>query len=90
MLTGSLRVLAKPMMVGVILMVVLTAISQNFVTHRMNELRTAMKSVEKTPPEDPRRAEFDRLHSVSVGLESAVFLIGLASLYWTVKSQIPE
>jgi uncharacterized membrane protein len=90
MLAGSLRVLAKPMMVGVILMVALTAISQNFVTHRMNVLRTDMKSVEKTPAEDPRRVEFDKLHSASVGLEGAVFLIGLASLFWTVKSAIPE
>ena len=88
MLTGSIRVFAKPMMIGVMLMVVLTAISQNKVTHRMNELRTEMKSVEKTPPEDPRRVEFDKLHSVSVGLEGAVFLIGLASLYRTVKSPI--
>ena len=89
-IAGSIRVFSKPAMIGVVVMVLLTAISQNNVTHRMNELRTAMKSVEKTPPEDPRRAEFDRLHSVSVGLESAVFLIGLASLYWTVKSPIPE
>jgi hypothetical protein len=75
-------------MTGVVLMVLLTAISQNKVTHRMNELRTAMGSVEQTPADDPRRAEFDKLHSVSVGLEGAVLLIGLASLYLTVKSPI--
>lgn len=87
-IAGSIRVFSKPAMIGVVLMVVLTAISQNNVTHRMNELRTAMGSVEKTAADDPWRAEFDKLHSVSVGLEGAVFLIGLASLYMTVRSPI--
>jgi hypothetical protein len=87
-IAGSIRVFSKPAMIGVVLMVLLTAISQNNVTHRMNELRTAMGSVEKTPADDPRRAEFDRLHSLSVGLEGAVLLIGLASLYFTVRSPI--
>lgn len=87
-IAGSVRVFSKPAMIGVVLMVVLTAISQNKVTHRMNELRTAMGSVEKTAADDPRRAEFDRLHSVSVGLEGAVLLIGLVALYMTVKSPI--
>ena len=45
-------------------------------------------SVEKTVADDPRRVEFDRLHSVSVGLEGAVFLIGLAALYLTMKRPI--
>jgi hypothetical protein len=87
-IAGSIRVFSKPAMIGVVLMVLLTAISQNNVTHRMNELRTAMGSVEKTAADDPRRAEFDRLHSLSVGLEGAVLLIGLASLYFTVRSPI--
>ncbi|MGA8035631.1 MAG: DUF4149 domain-containing protein [Candidatus Acidiferrales bacterium] len=85
---GSIRAFGRPGMIGVVLMVLLTAISQNKVTHRMAELRTQMGSVEKTPPTDPRRAEFDKLHSVSVGLEGAVFLIGLASLYLTVRNPI--
>src|SRR5580698_759649 len=87
-IAGSIRVFSKPAMIGVVVMVLLTAISQNNVTHRLNELRTAMGSVEKTPADDPRRAEFDRLHSLSVGLEGAVLLIGLASLYFTVRSPI--
>ncbi len=87
-IAGSIRVFSKPAMIGVVVMVLLTAISQNTVTHRMNALRTAMGSVEKTPGDDPRRAEFDRLHSLSVGLEGAVLLIGLASLYFTVRSPI--
>jgi Domain of unknown function (DUF4149) len=84
-LVGSIRALAKPAMIGVVLMVVLTVISQNRVTHRMTELRRQMVSVEKTAADDPRRVEFDKLHSVSVGLEGAVFLIGLVSLFLTVR-----
>jgi Domain of unknown function (DUF4149) len=87
-IAGSIRVFSKPAMIGVVLMVVLTALSQNNVTHRMNELRTAMGSVEKTAADDPRRAEFDRLHGLSVGLEGAVFLIGLVALYLTVRNPI--
>jgi hypothetical protein len=87
-IAGSIRVFSKPAMIGVVVMVLLTAISQNNVTHRLNELRTAMGSVEKTAADDPRRVEFDRLHSLSVGLEGAVLLIGLASLYFTVRSPI--
>jgi uncharacterized membrane protein len=85
---GSIRAFAKPGMIGVVLMVLLTAISQNKVTHRMNQLRASMGSVEQTVADDPRRVEFDRLHSVSVGLEGAVFLFGLVALYLTVKSPI--
>jgi uncharacterized membrane protein len=87
-IAGSIRAFSKPGMIGVVLMVLLTAISQNKVTHRMNELRTSMGSVEKTAADDPRRVEFDKLHGVSVGLEGAVFLIGIASLYLTVKSPV--
>ena len=41
-------------------------------------------SVDATPASNPRRVEFDRLHGVSVDLEVAVLLIGLASLFLVV------
>lgn len=87
-LAGSIRAFTKPAMIGVVLMVLLTAFSQNKVTHRMATLRTDMVSIENTPANDPRRVEFDKLHSRSVALECAVFLIGLASLYLTVRNPI--
>ncbi len=87
-LAGSLRAFAKPAMIGVLLMVVLTAFSQNKVTHRMSTLRTEMVSIENTPPTDPRRVEFDKLHNLSVGLEGTVFLLGLVSLLLTVRERV--
>jgi uncharacterized membrane protein len=87
-LAESIGAIKKPAMIGVVLMVLLTAISQNKVTHRMNDLRRSMVSVEKTAADDPRRVEFDKLHAASVGLEGAVFLIGLVALFLTVRAPV--
>ena len=51
----------------------------------MDALRRQMGSVEATPSTDPRRAEFDRLHSVSVDLEGAVLVIGLVSFFLATR-----
>ena len=71
--------------VGVAVMLVLTVISQHAVTPRMMNLRRQMVSVAATPPEDPVRVEFNRLHRISVQLEGATLLIGFAALYLTVR-----
>jgi hypothetical protein len=70
---------------GVSLMLVLTLISQHVVIRRMIFLRREMVSVASTSGSNPLRAEFDRLHGVSVDLEGAVLLIGFASLFLTVR-----
>jgi Domain of unknown function (DUF4149) len=72
-------------MAGVVLMVILTILSQHVVIRRMNVLRREMVSVMATPPDNPWRVEFDRLHGVSVRLEGAVLLIGLVSFFLTVR-----
>jgi uncharacterized membrane protein len=72
--------------VGVMIMVILTIISQHLVIRRMNELRTEMDSVAATPKDSPLRVEFDRLHGVSVQLEGATLLIGVAALFLTVRT----
>ncbi len=71
---------------GVMIMVMLTIISQHLVIRRMNELRTEMGSVAATPKDSPLRVEFDRLHGVSVQLEGATLLIGVAALFLTVRT----
>ena len=81
----SLRALVRPAALGVILMLVLTLASQRIVIPRMDVLRTQMVSVDATPASDPRRAEFDRLHGISVDLEGGVLMLGLAALFLTVK-----
>lgn len=72
--------------VAVLLMIVLTAVSQFYVAAHMADLRQQMGSIERTPADSPLFLQFDRLHHVSVWLEGAVLLIGLAALFFTVKS----
>jgi uncharacterized membrane protein len=70
---------------GVVVMLVLTIVSQHVVIARMMNLRRQMVSVAATPPENPLRVEFNRLHRISVQLEGATLLVGFASLYLTVR-----
>jgi hypothetical protein len=86
-LTKSLRAFIEPAVIGAILMAVLTIASQDYVIPRMNVLRTQMVSIQATPGNDPRRVEFDKLHSVSVDLEVGVLLIGLAALFLTTREK---
>ncbi|MGA7624449.1 MAG: DUF4149 domain-containing protein [Candidatus Acidiferrales bacterium] len=72
--------------IGVAIMLTLTMVSQHVVIRRMNELRRQMVSVMSTPKDSPLRVEFDRLHGVSVRLEGSTLLIGLVSLFLTVRS----
>ena len=81
----SLKALVRPAALGVILMLLLTLVSQRMVIPRMDTLRREMGSVDTTPPTDPRRAEFDRLHGVSVDLEVGILLVGLVALFLTVR-----
>jgi hypothetical protein len=73
-LVKSLRAFIEPAVIGVILMAGLTIASQGYVMPKMAVLRTQMGSIEATPGNDPRRAEFDRLHAISVRLEGGVLL----------------
>jgi len=85
----SLHALTQPAALGVVLMLLLTLCSQRIVIPRMAVLRTEMGSVDSTPATDPRRAEFDRLHAISVRLEGGVLLLGLAALFLTVAEKKP-
>jgi hypothetical protein len=73
---------------SVALMLVLTASSQFTVSNRMERLKREMGSVQNTPENDPRRLEFNRLHHVSVGYETAVLLVGLAGMFLLVKETV--
>ena len=46
-----------------------------------------MVSIDATPKESALRVEFDKLHAVSVQLEGAILLIGVAALYFTVRTK---
>lgn len=86
-LAGSLRTFTAPATIGVLLMLLLTAISQSYVTRRMADLSREMVSIDATPKQSPLRVEFDKLHTVSVQLEGAILLIGVAALYFTVRTK---
>jgi uncharacterized membrane protein len=84
-LVRAVKDLVNPAILGVALMIALTAFSQTKITSRMHELRVQMVSVDATPKDNPLRVEFDHLHEWSVRLEVAVLLIGIASLFFTVR-----
>ncbi len=83
----SFAALGRPAALAVIVMLVLTVISQQGVSPRMARLRAEMGSIERTPTDNPLRARFDRLHKASVRLEGAVLLVGLAALYLTARQR---
>jgi hypothetical protein len=81
----SVASLVAPAAVCVVVMIALTAISQLTVSPRMAALRMQMGSIQATAADNPLLAEFGRLHSISVSLESGVLLAGLAAMYLMVK-----
>jgi uncharacterized membrane protein len=85
-LVSSLKSLVQPSMVLVIVMALLTVVSQHRVTPRIAALRHEMVSVDATRRDNPLRVEFDRLHVWSVRLEGTVLLLGFAALFLTVRS----
>ena len=85
-LVRSLSTLASPAVLAVILMLLLTLVSQQWVSPRMAHLRVEMGSVDRTPEDRPLRLQFNRLHSVSVRLEAGVLLLGLGALFLVVRN----
>jgi uncharacterized membrane protein len=81
----SFASLVSPVALCVLLMILLTVISQVAVSPKMAVLRVQMGSIEATQAGSPLLAEFARLHAVSVGLESVVLLAGLAALVLMVR-----
>jgi uncharacterized membrane protein len=80
----SLAAMLAPVAGCVALMILLTVISQVAVSPRMAVLRAQMGSIEATAAGSPLLAEFARLHTISVGLESGVLLAGIAAMFLMV------
>jgi hypothetical protein len=81
----SLTALVAPAALCVALMILLTVISQLAVSPQMAMLRVRMGSIEATGAGNPLLAEFARLHTISIGLESGVLLAGFAALFLMVR-----
>jgi len=72
--------------VVIALMIILTAISLFAITPKMDALKSEMGIIDNVPQSDSRRMEFNRLHGWSMGLESAVLLLGLGTVFLTGKT----
>jgi hypothetical protein len=86
--TRSLTSFVTPAALCVVLMIVLTAISQYTVSAKMAVLRVQMGSIQATAADSPLLAEFSRLHGISVTLESGVLLAGFAAMYLMVRELV--
>jgi uncharacterized membrane protein len=70
----------------IVLMLLLTVISQFAITPKMNSLRAQAGVIDDVPLDTPLRMEFDRLHVWSEKFEQGVFLLGLATLFLTARA----
>ncbi len=73
-----------------VIMIGITLLAHYTVEKKMLVLRESMGVIDTVAKDDPRRVEFNRLHKYSTGLEGAVFVVGLALLYYTTKHQDEE
>ena len=83
--TRSFASLAAPAALCVVLMILLTVVSQHAVSPKMAALRAQMGSIRATSSDSPLLAEFSRLHRISASLESGVLLAGIAAMYFMVR-----
>ncbi len=83
--TRTFASLATPAALCVVLMIALTVISQYTVSAKMAALRVQMGSIQATATDSPLLADFTRLHTISVSLESGVLLAGIAAIYLMVR-----
>lgn len=83
--TRTLSSLIAPAALCIVLMVVLTVVSQHAVSPKMAVLRTQMGSIQATAGDSPLLAEFSRLHRISVLLESGVLLAGFVAMFFIAR-----
>ena len=83
--TKSPGSLATAPAICVLVMIILTAVSQYTVSDKMAALRVKMGSIQATDLSSPLLAEFTRLHGISVGLESGVLLAGFTAMFLLVR-----
>lgn len=70
----------------IVLMLVLTLISQCNIMPRMDALRASIGEIDSVPPDNPVRMQFDALHVWSTRVEGGVLLLGLVVVYLTASS----
>src|SRR5437660_9063759 len=88
--TRTFASLATPATLCVVLMILLTVVSQHAVSPKMAALRVQTGSIQAMAPDSPLLVEFSKLHRISVSLESGVLLAGVACMYLMVKELAAE
>ena len=86
--TRSFSNLVGPAALCVLIMIAATLVSQFTVSAKMAALRGQMGSIQATAADSPLLAEFTRLHSISVSLESVVLLAGIAAMFLLVREAV--
>lgn len=81
---GSMQAMAGRHLL-IVLMLLLTAVSQFGITPRMVALRTSFVDIDRVPVNDPGRVQFNELHRWSERIEGGVLLIGLVVVYLTAR-----
>jgi hypothetical protein len=81
---GRARVMALRHIL-IVLMLILTLISQLAVSPKMHALRAQAGVIDNLALSDPIRREFDRLHVWSKKFEQAVLLLGLVAVFRTAQ-----
>ena len=80
---------ARPMAarhVFIMVMLVLTLISQFAISPRMHAIRAEAGVIDNISPDSPLRMEFNRLHVWSENFEKGVFVLGIAALFCTARA----
>lgn len=72
----------------IVLMLLLTMVSQFGISPRMAALRTSFVDIDKVAEDDPGRLQFQSLHHWSERIEGGVLLIGLVVVYLTACHMI--
>jgi hypothetical protein len=83
--TRAVSSLVVPAALCVVLMILLTVLSQHAVSPRMAALRVQMGSIQATGADNRVLAQFSRWHRISVSLEIGVLLAGIVGMYLMVK-----
>jgi uncharacterized membrane protein len=81
---GSARVFAARNLL-IVMMLLLTMVSQFGIIPRMDTLRAQVSDFSAVPADNPARVQFDALHVWSTRVEGAVLLLGLMVVYLTAS-----
>jgi hypothetical protein len=81
---GGVQLLWTPHVL-IVLMLILTLVSQYAIAPKMASLRADMGVIDDVPADDSRRVEFNRLHRWSTRLEMTALFLGLGVLWFVAR-----